>query len=83
MRLRCPHRGLLWFYVLIVLRIEHGRNVPELGMVNDGELAVFVCWWAAAETEFLLSPRVSVLCIGKRRSGTAAAAKDSAQLLKP
>ena len=46
--------GLLGSYVLIVLRIEHERNVPELGMVNDGELAVFVCWWAAAETDFLL-----------------------------
>ena len=45
------------FYVLTVLRIEHERNVPELGMVNDGELALFFCWWAAAETDFLLFPK--------------------------
>ena len=49
--------GLLGSYVLTVLRIEHERNVPGLGMVNDGELAVFVCWWAAAETDFLLFPK--------------------------
>ena len=26
-------------------------------MVNDGELAVFDCWWAAAETGFFLFPK--------------------------
>ena len=49
--------GLFEFYVVTVLCIEHERYVPELVMVNDGELAVFVCWWAAAETDFLLFPK--------------------------
>ena len=49
--------GFFGLHVLIVLRIEHERSVTELGMVNDGELAVFDCWWAAAETDFLLFPK--------------------------
>ena len=41
-------------YVLVVLRFEHERSVTELVMIIDGELAVFDCWWTAAETDFLL-----------------------------
>ena len=49
--------GLFGLYVLIVLRFEHERSVTELVMVTDGELAVFDCWWTAAETDFLLFPK--------------------------